>query len=104
MVKKLKEFINDKNYDNRSGDIIASVCGFLVVSVSWEVFSVSSKNLLKKNSFKKSYGKETFELFFKYVYDNLKKFKEGRNCKFFKLILIIRNSALNSSKNSWSVH
>lgn len=33
IVRKLKEFMQDKNFDNRSGDIIASVCGFLVVSV-----------------------------------------------------------------------
>lgn len=50
----------DKNYDNRSGDIIAAICGFLAGS---------------------SNGKETFEFFFKYVYANLKKFKESKNCK-----------------------
>lgn len=36
--------MHDKNYDNRSGDIIGSLCGFLVVSV---IITKETKESLK---------------------------------------------------------
>ena len=60
ILKKLKSFIHEKNFDFRSGDVVATFCGFLACS------AIST---------------EAFDTFFNYVYENLKEFKESKSCE-----------------------
>ena len=62
ILNKFKNSINGNTYNVRSGRIVASICGFLAVS---------------------GIGRECFETFFNYLYDNLSKLRESKNYEQF---------------------
>jgi proteasome activator subunit 4 len=78
ILSKVRNYISGNSYNIRSGRILASLCYYLASTVSYyfKILKLYSNNFFKT----KGIGESAFSLFFEYVYENLKKFKESKNC------------------------
>lgn len=69
ILNKISNYINGNNFIARAGRILSSICGYLCTA--------------------QNFGQFAFENFFTEVYESLRNFKEGKNCKKFQILFLV---------------